>query len=167
MSTRAISFVVMSLVLELTSTAHAQVTQKMTLTLGGAKSVAAAAVAEANRLGAPGGAIAVVDDGGNLLYLERLDDTFPAAAQISVNKARTAALFRRPSKVLEDAIVGGRTTLLAVADAPLQGGVPIIVDGVVVGAVGVSGAASADQDNEIAIAAAAALGKGVARGGDM
>lgn len=167
MSTRAISFVVMSLVLGLASTAGAQVTQKKTLTLAGAKSVAAAAVAEANRLNAPGGAIAVVDDGGNLLYLERLDDTFPAAAQISVNKARTAALFRRPSKVLEDAIVGGRTTLLAVADAPLQGGVPIIVDGVVVGAVGVSGAASAAQDNEIAIAAAAALGMDVARGGDM
>jgi glc operon protein GlcG len=135
--------------------AQGQTANHRTLTLDGARAVAAAAVTEARRLNAPGGAIAVVDDGGAVLFVERLDNTFPAAANIAVDKARTAALFRRPSKVLEDAILSGRTTLLAVADAPLQGGEPIMEDGVVVGAVGVSGAASAAQDEEIAAAAAA------------
>lgn len=138
-----------------TSIAHGQTVLRPTLTLDGAKTVAAAAATEARRLNAPGAAIAVVDDGGAILVVERLDNTFPAAANIAVDKARTAALFRRPSKVLEDAIVSGRTTLLAVADAPLQGGVPIVMDDVVVGAVGVSGAASAAQDEAIAVAAAA------------
>lgn len=126
------------------------------LTLSGAKTVAAAAVAEAKRLNAPGGAIAIVDAGGHLLYLERLDNTFRAAAGVAEGKARTAALFGRPTKGIEDAIVSGRTTLLNVAEAPLQGGIPIVVGGVIVGAIGVSGAASADQDNEIAVAAVAA-----------
>lgn len=129
-----------------------------TLTLDGARAVAGAAVAEARRLSAPGGAIAVVDDGGNLLFVERLDNTFAAAATVAIGKARTAALFRRPTKVLEDAIVGGRTTLLSAAETPLQGGIPIEVNGVVVGAIGVSGAASAAQDTEIAAAGAASFG---------
>lgn len=124
------------------------------LTLDGARLVIDAALAEVARIGAPSGAIAVVDAGGHLVSLVRLDETFPAAADIAAAKARTAALFQRPSQVLEDAIVSGRTTLLNVAEAPLQGGVPLIVDGVVVGAVGVSGAASAAQDAEIAVAAA-------------
>ena len=132
-----------------------QVSEKKVLTLEGARSVAAAAIAEAERLNAPGGAIAIVDDGGHLLYLERLDNTFAAAAGIAEGKARTAALFRRPTKGLEDAILGGRTSLLNVAEAPLQGGVPLVVNGMIVGAIGVSGAASADQDNQIALAAAA------------
>jgi glc operon protein GlcG len=130
---------------------------KPVLTLAGAKVVAMAGVAEAKRLNAPGGAIAVVDDGGNLLYLERLDNTFAAAARVAEGKARTAALFRRATKGLEDAIVSGRTTLLNVAETPLQGGVPIVVNGAVIGAVGVSGAASADQDTELAVAAAKAM----------
>ncbi len=130
---------------------------KRVLTLADARVAAEAATAEARRLSAPGGAIAVVDDGGHLVYLIRLDDTFPAAADIATAKARTAALFRRPTQVLEDAIVGGRATLLNVADAPLQGGVPLMVGGQVVGAIGVSGAASAAQDTELAVAGAAAL----------
>lgn len=157
--------VAVSLAATLLSTAvDAQVMTKKSLTLEGAKQVATAALTEATRLRAPGGAIAVVDDGGHVLYLERLDNTFPAAANISIEKARTAAVFRRPSKVLEDAIVMGRTTLLAVAGAPLQGGVPIVIDGVVVGAIGVSGAASAEQDNEIAVAGAAVFATARANG---
>ncbi len=143
----------------LSSSGQAQVVNRATLTLDGAKTAAAAAVSEAKKLSAPGGAIAVVDEGGHLLYLERLDNTFPAAANIAAAKARTAALFRRPTKGMEDAIISGRTTLLAVAEAPLQGGVPLTIDGVVVGAIGVSGAASADQDTEIAVAGAAGLNK--------
>jgi glc operon protein GlcG len=132
------------------------VTRKV-LTLAGAKLVAGAAAAEAKKLGA-GGAIAVVDEGGALVYLERLDGTFPAGATVAVEKARTAATFRRPTSAFEDAIKGGRVSLVAVsAMTPLQGGVPIMVDGQVVGAVGVSGATNAQQDDDIAKIAAAAL----------
>lgn len=138
------------------ATAQSTVTKKM-LTLEGAKAVAAAAAAEAKR-GNEGGSIAVVDDGGNLIYLERIQPTFAMGATIATEKARTAALFQRPSKALEDAIIGGRTTLLSVVPAPLQGGEPIVVDGQIVGAIGVSGAASAVRDQVIAAAGAAALG---------
>ena len=144
--------------LALAGRVHAQTTvSKKTLTLEGAKAIVAAAAAEATK-GHEGASIAVVDDGGNLMYLERLQPTFPMGATISTEKARTAALFQKPTKVLEDAIVGGRTPLLNVWSAPLNGGEPIVVDGQVVGAVGVSGASSAARDAAIAIAGAAALG---------
>ncbi len=133
----------------------AQVMEKKTLSIEGARKVIAAAVAEAKRLNAPGGVIAVVDDGGNLMALERLDNTFAAGANISIGKARTAVLFKRPTKVFEDIIKNGRTSMVALNDfTPLQGGVPIMVDGQVIGGVGVSGAASAQQDEELAIAGA-------------
>jgi uncharacterized protein GlcG (DUF336 family)/quercetin dioxygenase-like cupin family protein len=104
------------------------------------------------------GVIAIVDDGGNLISLERADNTFPAGANISIGKARTAALFKRPTKVFEEIIKQGRTPMIALNDfTPLQGGVPILVDGRIVGAIGVSGAASADQDEEIAQVGANAL----------
>lgn len=128
------------------------------LTLSGAKAVAAVVEAEAKKH-AVGGAVAVVDDGGSLLYLARIDNTFPAAAVVAVEKARTAAQFRRATEVFENAIKGGRTSLVAVGVmTPLEGGVPIVgPDGQVLGAVGVSGAASAAQDNEFAKLAAASL----------
>jgi glc operon protein GlcG len=137
--------------------AQAQITEKKSLTLDGAKRVIAEAAAAANRLKAPGGVIAVVDEGGNLMALERLDNTFAAGANISIGKARTAVLFKRPTKAFEDIIKNGRTAMVALPDAfftPLQGGIPIMVDGQVVGGVGVSGAASAQQDEELAIAGA-------------
>ncbi len=134
------------------------------MTLALAKHVGAFAAAEAARLHAPGGAIAVVDSGGHLVYLERLDGTFPAAAVVSHEKARTSAVFRQPTANLENAIKNGRNALLGVAVmTPLQGGVPIAIDGRIVGAVGVSGAASAQQDEEIARAAAASAASGEAR----
>jgi len=132
----------------------AQVTVKKSLTLEGARTVAAAAEAEAKRLGA-GGAIAVVDEGGHVLCLIRLDGTFAAASDIAAAKARSAALFERPTSVFESAIKNGRLSLVANKELmPLEGGVPVIVDGVVVGAVGVAGAMSSAQDDEIARAAA-------------
>ena len=141
-----------------TGSTTAQVTEKKSLTLEGARRVIAAAQAEAKAKNAPGGVIAVVDEGGNLMALERLDGTFAAGALISVGKARTAVLFKRPTKVFEDLINKGRTVMVALNDfTPLQGGIPIIVDGQVVGGVGVSGAASAAQDEELAIAGASAL----------
>ena len=132
---------------------------KKSLTNDGAKRVIAGAVAEAKRLNTTG-VIAVVDDGGNLMALERLDDTFAAGALISYGKARTSALFKRPTKVFEEIIRNGRTPMVALSDfTPLQGGVPIVIDGQVVGAVGVSGAASAQQDEELAVAGVKALGE--------
>jgi glc operon protein GlcG len=101
--------------------------------------------------------IAVADDGGHLLGLLRLDGCAPVGAYISVEKARTAALGRRESKVYEDMINGGRTAFLsAPLSGSLEGGVPVIVDGQVIGTVGVSGV-KADQDAQVAKAGAAAL----------
>ncbi len=123
-----------------------------TISLDAAKKVVAEASKYAKANNAPGGAIAIVDNGGNLVYLERLDGTFAAAAEVSIKKANTAALFKAPSVKLENAINGGRQALITVGHTFLQGGIPIVVDGQVVGAIGVSGAASAQQDEEIAIA---------------
>lgn len=140
------------------STASAQVTSKKTVTLEGARRVIAAAQAEARKTNATG-VVAVVDDGGNLIALERIDGTFAAGANISIGKARTAVLFKKPTRFFEEVIRNGRTAMVTIDGfVPLQGGVPILVDGQVVGGVGVSGASSAQQDEELAIAGAAAIG---------
>jgi len=138
-------------------TANAQLLERKTLSIEGAHKVIAGAVAYAKKVRAPGGVIAIVDEGGNLMAVERLDGTFAAGANISIGKARTAVLFKRPTKVFEDIIKNGRTAMVALPDAyftPLQGGIPIVIDGQIVGGVGVSGAASAQQDEELAIAGA-------------
>jgi glc operon protein GlcG len=140
-----------------TSALQAQVADKKGLTLDGARRVVAAAVGEAKKRNTTG-VIAVVDEGGNTISVERLDNTFAAGANISIGKARTAVLFKRPTKTFEDIIRNGRTPMVALNDfTPLQGGIPILVDGQVVGGVGVSGAASAQEDEELAIAGANAL----------
>lgn len=144
--------------LVMTTAIQAQTANKKSLDLAGAKKAIAGAVAEAKTLNAPGAAIAVVDDDGNLMAVERLDNTFAAGALISIGKARTAALFKKPTKVFEETINKGRTAMTTLIDfTPLQGGIPILVDGQIVGAIGVSGAASAQQDEELAVAGAAAL----------
>ena len=140
----------------------ASVTDKQGLTLDGARKVIAATVAEARRVSAPGGSIAVVDEGGNLLALERLDQTFAASANIAIGKARTSALFKKPTKVFEDVIKGGRTSMVTLSGdlqnfTPLQGGIPLEWEGRVIGAIGVSGAASAQQDEELAIVGSKSL----------
>jgi glc operon protein GlcG len=141
--------------------ATSMLVEKKTLTLDGARRVIAAAESEAKRLNAPGGVIAVVDNGGNLMALERLDGTFAAGANISIGKARTAVLFQRPTKFFEDVIGKGRTSMVTVSEVtpftPLQGGIPVMVDGEIVGGVGVSGAASAPQDEQLAIAGSKAF----------
>src|ERR1051325_11916614 len=119
-----------------------QTAEKKTLTLDGAERVIAAAKAEARKVQAPGGVMAVVDDGGNLMALERLDGTFAAGANISIGKARTSVLFKKPTRVFEEIIKNGRTAMTALPDSfftPLQGGVPIEYEGQIVGGVGVSG----------------------------
>lgn len=131
----------------------AQLPTKPVLTLNAARKIAAAAETEAKKRGATV-VIAVVDDGGYLLVLERLDDTQVASVDVGIAKARTAAIFRRPSKVFEDQVKNGRVAALALPGAvALQGGVPIIVDGKVVGAIGVSGN-SPQEDEDIARAGA-------------
>lgn len=143
------------------SRAAGQVAETKDLTLSGARQVMAAAVSYARANSAPGAAIAIVDRGGSVMLLERLDGTFPAGGEISIGKARTAARFQRPTRVFEEIVRNGRTTMIALADlvgfTPLMGGVPIEVNGVMVGAIGVSGAASAAQDEEIAVAGAKAM----------
>ncbi|MEO1233429.1 MAG: YHS domain-containing (seleno)protein [Myxococcota bacterium] len=136
-----------------TNLTAAQVTRRRDLSLAAAKTLIEAGWAYARANGAPGGSIAVVDSGGHVLYLVRADGTFGAAARVSIEKARTAALFRFPSKNLEDAIIGGRGSLVTVGHNMLRGGLPIFFDGEVIGGIGVSGAASADQDVAIAQAA--------------
>lgn len=128
-----------------------------TLTLDGAHKVLNAAIASAKEHNT-GGAIAIVDAGGNVILVERLDGTFPAAASVSLGKARTAAIFRKPTRAFEDAINGGRIALTAVQEmTPLQGGIPIMHEGQVIGAIGVSGAHSQAEDEQIAIAGASAF----------
>ena len=145
--------------------AYAQTAEKKTLTLQGAERVIAAAKAEAQKVQAPGGVIAVVDDGGNLMALERLDGTFSAGANISIGKARPPSCSRSRRDVFEELINSsgkGRTVMTALLEnfTPLIGGIPIIVDGQIVGGVGVSGAASADQDEQLAIAGSKAFDTG-------
>jgi len=153
-----------AIVLSLASFASAQTVEKKTLTLQGAEQVIAAAKNEARKLQAPGGVIAVVDDGGNLMALERLDGTFSAGANISIGKAKTAVMFKKPTRVFEELINSsgkGRTVMTALENfTPLIGGIPIVVDNQIVGGVGVSGAATADQDEQLAIAGSKALGTG-------
>lgn len=129
--------------------------------LAGASRLAALAAAEA-RARTAGGSIAIVDAGGHLLVLNRLDGTFPAAAAVSIEKARTAATFQKPTRD-ENAIKNGRHALLGVdVMTPLQGGVPVVINNVVVGAIGISGAHSAQEDDDIAQAAVNAFAKTVA-----
>jgi uncharacterized protein GlcG (DUF336 family) len=133
---------------------HVQLIEKTALTLDGAKKIAAVAEAKAKAEGARV-VIAVVDEGGALLLLQRLDDTQVASVNVGIDKARTAAIYRRPSKVFEDQVKNGRVSALALHGAvALQGGVPIVVDGKVIGAIGVSGE-TPSQDEDIALAGVA------------
>jgi glc operon protein GlcG len=131
---------------------------KHTLELADLKTIAAAAEAEALR-NQWAVTIAIVDDGGHLLWLQRLDGAPAISAHIAPAKAHTAALGRRESKVYEDVINGGRYSFLSAPDIKgmLEGGVPILKDGQVIGAVGVSGVKSS-EDVQIARAGIAALG---------
>jgi uncharacterized protein GlcG (DUF336 family) len=123
-----------------------------------AKKIGAAAAAEAKK-NSWNVAIAVVDNHGFLVYYEMMDDTQTASANVAVEKARTSAMYRRTSKEFEDNIAGGRVAVLGLPGAtPIEGGLPIVVGGKMIGAVGVSGVTSA-QDGMVAKAALEALAK--------
>jgi len=126
------------------------------ITLEAAKKMVAAGEAEAMKNGWSV-AITVVDASGGLILFHKLDETQPGSIQVSQGKARTSALFKRPTKAMEEMIAGGKTAFLAVEGiVPIQGGLPVVADGKVIGAIGVSGVTSA-QDEQIAAAALAAL----------
>jgi glc operon protein GlcG len=132
------------------------VLEKKVLSLAAARKIVAAAEAEANARGV-GVVIAVVDSSGTIIELTRMDTAQVASVNVGIGKARTAAIYRRPSRDFEEQVKNGRVAALALADAtPLQGGVPVLVDGKVVGAVGVSGD-TPQVDEAIAIAGAAAV----------
>jgi len=123
-----------------------------------AKKIAAGAIAEAHKNNWAM-AVAIVDTGGYLVYFERMQDTQVGSIEVSIEKAKTAALFRRPTKSFQDTVAGGGEGLriLRLTGAiPVEGGIPIIVDGKLIGAVGASGGSS-DQDGRTAQAGAAAM----------
>jgi len=126
------------------------------ITLEAAKKMVAAGEVEAVKNGW-NVAITVVDASGGLILFHKLDDTQPGSIQVSQGKARTSALFKRPTKAMEEMIAGGKTAFLAVDGiTPIQGGLPVVVDGKVIGAIGVSGVTSA-QDEQVAMAGLAVL----------
>ena len=130
----------------------------LSISTDSAKLAAAAAIAAA-RKNHWKQAIAIVDTGGHLVYFEKMQDTQTGSVELAIEKARTAALFRRPTKVFEDGVAGGGEglRLLRLTGAiPIDGGVPIVVDGKLIGAIGVSGGTGA-QDGEVAEAGARAV----------
>ena len=134
----------------------AQLATKKVLTLDAAREIASAAQAEARKNGW-NVVIAVVDDGGHLIYLERMDGTQVASVIVAQEKAACAIRFKRPTKALEDVVAGGRTVVMKLAGAvPVEGGLPIVIDGEFLGAIGVSGVTSA-QDGQVAAAGLTAL----------
>jgi uncharacterized protein GlcG (DUF336 family) len=147
----------LALIMSCMGSAAQQLPTRRTLTLDAAKRMAAAAEAEA-RKNKWNVAIAVVDDGGHLVLFQRMDGAKLVAIDIAVRKARTAVFFQGETKGLEEEVTkGGRTALLPIADfMPLEGGIPLTVDGAVVGAIGVSGV-TGEQDAQCAKAGAAAL----------
>jgi glc operon protein GlcG len=135
------------------------------LTYDGARLAAEAVGAEAARRGVHP-VVSAVDSGGALVYLVRPDSAQVASVEVTTDKARTAAIYRRPSKDFEDQASGGRPSALHLARAvPLQGGVPLTYDGEVIGAIGVSGATSADEDQELALLGAQAFSAAAAPNG--
>lgn len=142
--------------LSLSVSASAQVATVNTISLEVAKKIVAEARKYGQNVNAPHGgpSIAIVDQGGNLIYVERPETTFAGSAMVAYEKAHTAAMFQQPSRNMENAIKGGRTPLITVGYNMLEGGVPITYNGQIIGAIGVSGAASSQQDVEIAEAGA-------------
>ncbi len=145
------------LLLGFETASFAQLPTKYVLTQKAAHKIMDEALQLAKTLNAPGGSIAIVDDAGTLVLLERLDGTFLKASEVSIAKAQTAALFKKETKFFEDKINADRPALITVGPNMLKGGVPVVYKGQVIGAIGVSGTASADQDVQLAEAGAKAV----------
>jgi glc operon protein GlcG len=148
---RILSFLLMELIIGILFSSHiqAQLFEKKTISLELAKRIAAAAEAVAvnNNWTV---VITILDDGGNLVYLEKMDNTQNGSIEVSMQKARTAVFFKRSTKVFEDMVNNGRNSILGLQNAiPIEGGLPLIVNGEVIGAIGVSGAKS-NEDGIVA-----------------
>ena len=155
-SRKSLMAVLPALLLLLCLPAFGQLATKKAITLELAKKIAAAAEAEARKNNWTV-VVSIVDDGANLVYLGRMDNTQIGSIEVSIQKARTAVSFKRPTKAFEDMIAGGRTALLGLPGAvPIEGGLPLIVNGQIVGAIGISGATS-QQDGVVAKAGADAV----------
>ena len=154
---RMLSLVALVVFAALAMNANAQLADKKVLTLDAARKIAAGAEAEA-RTNNWNVVIAVVDDGGHLVYLQRIDGTQTGSIDVAIGKARTSAAFKRPTKVFDE-LAKTRPSITSISPTAvlLEGGVPVVVGGQVVGAVGVSGVTSA-QDAQVAEAGIAALG---------
>jgi len=158
MRERAVSVSVVSVVLALflAGTGWGEPLQKKSVSLEDARKAGAAAAVEAKK-NKWNMAIAVVDDGGHLIYFERIDETQFGSIDIAIGKARTAASLKRSTKVLEDALNGGQYAIMTFPNIlPREGGLPIFADGKVVGAIGVSGGKSS-EDAQVAKAGVDAL----------
>ena len=141
----------------ITQSVDAQLADRKIITLEGAKAMMAAAEAEANANNWTV-AIAIVDEAGDLIAFHKVDGTQAGSIDVAIAKARTAARLKRPTKALEEAIADGRSTLLAVEGImPLEGGIPVVVNGETIGAIGASGVTS-QQDAQVAQAGLSALG---------
>ncbi|MBL8177005.1 MAG: heme-binding protein [Bryobacterales bacterium] len=141
---------------------NAQLATKKSMTLEAARQIAAAAEAEAKK-NKWNVVIAIVDDGANLVYLQKMDETQIGSIEVAQEKARTAVKFKRASKVFEEAVKGGRQVVLKLPGAlPIEGGLPLMSDGKVIGAIGVSGVQS-NEDGIIAAAGEAAFSRMAAR----
>jgi glc operon protein GlcG len=150
------SLFVLSLLAFVTPVLAEDLPTKKTLSLSVAKQISAAAEKHAleNKWNV---CISIVDDGGHLVYFQRMDGTQTASVVVSRKKAETAIGFKRPSKVFEEGVAGGRNVLIALPGAvPLEGGIPLTVDGAMIGAIGISGV-TAQQDGQIAQAGIDAL----------
>ncbi len=154
---RMFSLIALAVFAALSMNANAQLADKKVLTLDAAKKIAVAAEAEA-RKNNWNVVIAVVDDGGHLIYLQRIDGTQTGSIDVAIGKARTSAAFKRPTKVFDE-LAKTRPSITSISPSAvlLEGGVPVMVGGQLVGAVGVSGVTS-QQDAQIAEAGIAALG---------
>jgi uncharacterized protein GlcG (DUF336 family) len=129
---------------------------RKTISLADAKQIAAAASAKAVAEGW-NVVIAIHDNGGNLIYLERADGTQLGSIQVAQEKSRTALRFKRPTKALEDSVLSGRVHMMSLPGiTSVEGGLPLLLDGEVVGSIGVSGVQSS-QDGQVAAAGAAVL----------
>ncbi len=138
--------------------AWAQLMDKKALTLQAAKKLAAAAEAEAMKNNWRV-VVAIVDEGGHLIYLQRIDETQTGSIDVAIQKARGAVAYKRPTKAFEEAVAGGRNVVMTLPHSmPIEGGLPLGVDGKVIGGIGVSGV-TAQQDGMVAKAGADALAK--------
>ncbi len=152
---KKLTLLLSTLLLAASSLSAQQLSSKKSLNLAVTKLIVAAAEQEATK-NKWTMFITVVDDGGTVVAIERMDETQIGSLDVSIGKAKTALKFKRPSKVFDDLVNGGKPGLMGLGVTPVEGGIPLLADGKVIGAIGVSGGSS-QQDAQVAQAGVAAL----------